>query len=96
MKKEEMEKLVELAFNGYLETAENENKIIVDLNGFDYCDECKNEDGEVDLTLTTKLNEMLINYFESNGYDVYKNGSFYAEDGQFKNVNPDTAVAIKQ
>ena len=54
------ELLVKQAFEGYVEMAEDENKIIVDLNGFDYLDECKNE------------------------------------DGQFKNVEADTVVAIKK
>lgn len=95
MKKEEMKKMVKNAFNGYLELAENENKIVIDLNGFDYCEECTNEDGELDLDLTIKLNEMLLQEFKNNGYEVYTAGDIYAEDGQFKNVNPDSAVAIK-
>ena len=39
---------------------------------------------------------MLIDMFEKNGYDVYKEGGIYAEDGTFKNVNPYTAVALKR
>lgn len=96
MNKEEMKKMVEKAYKGYLEMTEDENKIIIDLNGFDYCDECKNEDGELDLDLTSKLNEMLINLFKENSYTIYEHGSFYAENGTFVNVNVDTTVAIKE
>lgn len=90
------ELLVKQAFEGYIEMTEDENKIVIDLNGFDYLDECKNEDGELNLELTAELNKMLIDLFEKNGYNVYKNGGIYAEDGQFKNVEVDTAVAIKR
>ena len=88
--------LVKRAYEGYLEMAEDEEKIIIDLNGFDYCEECKTEDGELDLDLTSELNQMLIEMFKTNGYDVYTAGDTYAEDGQFKNVVADTAVAIKE
>lgn len=90
------ELLVKQAFEGYIEMAEDENKIVIDLNGFDYLDECKDEEGELDLELTTELNKMLIDLFEENGYDVYQHGGMYAEDGQFKSVEADTAVAIKR
>lgn len=87
--------LVKKAYNGYIEMAEDEGKIIIDLNGFDYCEECKNEDGELDINLTAELNNMLIALFEEKGYTTYKNGEFYSEDGRFVDVMPDTVVAIK-
>ena len=90
------EKIVKEVFEGYVEMTEDENKIVIDLNGFDYLDECKNEEGELDLELIDELNEMLIDLFGKSGYDVYEHGGIYAENGQFKNVNPDTAVAIKR
>lgn len=90
------ENLVKEAFEGYISLAEDENKIIIDLNSFDFCDECKNEEGEIKLELVAELNNMLFDLFEKNGYNVYKNGDIYAEDGQFKDVNPDTVVAIKK
>ena len=93
MKNEEMKKIVKAAFEGYIEFAEDEKKIIIDLNGFD--EECKDENNELDLDLTVKLNEMLIDLFEENGYEAFKCGELYAEDGQFRNVNPDTVVVIK-
>lgn len=96
MNKVEMEKLVKDAYKGYLEMAENENKIVIDLNGFDLLEECKNEEGELDLDLTVELNDMLISLFEENGYTTYKNGEFYAEDGKFVDVYPATVVAIKE
>lgn len=95
MKKEEMKELVRKAYEGYLSMTDEEDKIVIDLNGFDYLDECKNDEGDLDIELITQLNEMLIELFRENGYDVYTAGNFYAEDGQFKNVNPDTAIAIK-
>lgn len=90
------ELLVKQAYEGYVEMAEDENKIVIDLNGFDYLDECKNEEGELDLELVEELNKMLIDLFEENGYDVYQHDGIYAEDGQFKNVEVDTVVAIKK
>lgn len=96
MKKEEMEKLVKETYEGYVEYTDNEEKIVIDLDGFDYLDECMDDEGELDLELITQLNEMLIKLFEENNYNVYTVGNFYAEDGQFKNVEPDTAVAIKK
>lgn len=90
------EKLVEDAYNGYVEMNEDENKIVIDLNSFNYCEECKNDDGELDLKLIEELNKKLIDLFEKNEYDVYEAGGIYAEDGQMKNVNPNTAVAIKR
>lgn len=102
------ELLVKQAFEGYIETAENENKIIIDLNTFDeevknYLNNLHSDDdnycyGDDDkfLDLTSELNRMLIDLFEKNNYDVYEAGGIYVEDGQFKNVNPDTAVAIKK
>lgn len=108
MKKEEKKKLVKDVFEGYIEMAENEEKIIIDLNVFDeevinYLEE-KNIDNEdysyTDddefLKLTSLLNEMLINKFKENGYDTYENGEFYAENGNFVNVLPNTVVAIKE
>lgn len=88
--------LVKDTFEGYLEMAENENKIIIDLNGFDSLEECKTQNGELDLDLVSELNKMLFKIFEENDYEVYTAGDVYAEDGQFKDVNPDTAVAIKK
>lgn len=100
------ELLVKQAYEGYLEMAENENKIIIDLNTFDeevknYLNNLHSDDDDYVYSeddnffnLTTELNKMLINLFEKNNYDVYKVGGIYAEDGQFKNVEADTAVAI--
>lgn len=93
MNKEEMKKMVENAYEGYLEMADDQNKIVIDLNAFD--DECKNEDGDLDLNLVSELNNSLIKMFEDNGYTSYKNGEIYAENGNFVDVNPDTVVVIK-
>ncbi len=102
------ELLVKQAFEGYIETEENENKIVIDLNTFDeevkdYLfkkhfddDDYSVADDDEFFNLTTELNKMLIDLFEKNNYDVYEAGGIYVEDGQFKNVNPDTAVAIKK
>ena len=102
------EELVKMAFEGEIECAENENKIIISLNDFDEDikeflndkhkddeDYCYYDDEEFD-NLESELNSMLIDMFEKNGYDVYKEGGIYAEDGTFKNVNPYTAVALKR
>ena len=88
------ELLVKQAYEGYIEFAEEENIITIDLNGFDYLDECQDEDGELNLELITELNKMLIDLFEQNGYDIYKD--IYPFDGQFRNVKVDTVVAIKE
>ena len=89
------EKLVKSAYEGYLEMAEDEY-ITIDLNGFSYCEECKNDDGELDLDLIKDLNKLLICEFEKNGFEVYQEGGIYAKDGNFKDVLPDTAVAVKE
>ena len=88
--------LVNKIFEEYVETAEDKEKIVIDLNGFDYCEECKNEDGGLNIEYTVELNKALIEMFEKNGYKVYTAGTFYPENGQFKDVDVDTAVAIKQ
>ena len=94
------EELVKMAFEGEIECAENENKIIISLNDFDedikeFLNDKHKDDEEFD-NLESELNSMLIDMFEKNGYDVYKEGGIYAEDGTFKNVNPYTAVALKR
>lgn len=88
------ELLVKEAYEGYIEFAEDENIIVIDLNGFDYLDECQDEDGELKLELITELNKMLIDLFEQNEYDIYED--FYPFNGRFENVKVDTVVAIKK
>lgn len=89
------DKLIKDAFNGYVEMADysdDGNEIItIDLNGFD--EELKNLN---DIESKDKLNQMLINYFENNGYDVYQLGDIYPLNGKMVDVLPDTAVAIKK
>ena len=102
------EELVKKAYEGYVEYAENEEKIIIDLNGFD--EEIKEYlldkhaddedyvyyDDEEFQDLGIELNKLLRELFEKNGYIVYTVGDIYAEDGKFVTVNPDANVAIKE
>ena len=52
-------------------TKRQEEKIVIDLDGFDCLDECMDDEGELDLELTKQLNEMLIELFEENNYTLY-------------------------
>ncbi len=108
MKELNKEELVKKAFAGYVEYADNENKVVVDLNGFD--EEIKEyllskhiddedyvyyDDEEYD-DLGIELNKLLVKVFKDNGYVVYSSGDIYAEDGKFITVSSDTNIAIKE
>ena len=41
-----------------------------------------------------KAHKYLLDVFEQNGWDIYNEGGIYPWNGQLKNVNPDTAIAI--
>ena len=41
-----------------------------------------------------KAHKYLLDIFEQNGWDIYNEGGIYPWNGQLKNVNPDTAIAI--
>lgn len=71
---------------------EDENKILIDIFTFDSV--CKNNEGKIDDILDCELFEMLINMFEKNGYETYKNDEIYVENGQYKRVQGDIVVAI--
>lgn len=88
------EDLVKEAFKNYTEDAENNEKIIIDLNNFD--GDVSDENGELDLELESELNLMLIDMFNKNGYSTYKNAETYAYNGNWETVEPDVVVAIKQ
>lgn len=62
MKKEEKKDLVQKAFEGYVELAQDENKILID--NCTFYEECKNNEGELGDILQIELFEMLINVFE--------------------------------
>lgn len=81
MKKEEMEKLVKEAYEGYLADETIGQKIVIDLNTFE-----DDEDRE--------LFDLLLKTFEKNGYTIYNSGDTYAWDGGFETVNAESAVAI--
>ena len=99
--------LVEKMFKGYVEMAEDKNKIEISLNIFDeevkdYLEDLYADDedyyygdDEQFLTLTSELNSLLVDKFEEAGYTIYKNGESFVDNGIYTDVMPDIVVAIK-
>mgnify|MGYP004500278717 CR=1 FL=1 len=98
MNKEEKEKLVKDAFEGYTkyDLEQDENYIIVKDVFNENCTTINDDlEHEFDYDLRDELNNMLAEMFEKNGYDVYREGMTYAHDGKFYTANDIDIVAIK-
>lgn len=99
MKKEEKEKLVKAAFEGYTiyDLEQDENYIIVKDVFNENCTTINDDlEHEFDYDLKEELNNMLADMFEKNGYDVYREGMTYAYNGKFETANDVDIVAIKK
>lgn len=99
MNKQEKEKLVKEAFEGYtIYNTEQDTNYIIVRNVFDENCITINDDLErkFDYDLKEELNDMLAEMFQKNGYEVYREGMTYAYNGKFETANDVDIVAIKE